>query len=97
MGESKFKNVGYDTAGNASVDHPIKTQKSTTFQGVTSTPNVAPNNSTVGTVCILGVANDGSKAGAAGNYVEITLHATVPGQATAGLVPFKTRVTYKFQ
>ncbi len=97
MNENDFVSIGYNTAGNVSVDHPIKTQKSTTFQGVTSTPNVAPNNSTVGTVCILGVANDGSKAGAAGNFIELTLHARVPGQASAGLVPFNTRATYKFQ
>lgn len=96
MGETSFTPIGFDVVNGVAVVHPIRTTGSTTYNDVTSTPNVPPHTSQNGVVSILGVANDGTKENSAGNYVEVTLHARVPGNASAGLINFLTRVSYKF-
>lgn len=102
MQETDFTPVGYDDVNSEVVKHPIKTDKSTTYTyagtetPVTSTPGDVNHTSVNGETCILGVGNDGSKENAAGNFVELTMHAYVPGNASAGLVNFLTRVSYKY-
>lgn len=94
--DSSFSKIGWDTVGNAAVSRPVKTTGSTTFNGTTSIPNTAPHTTTNGIISVLGVANDGSIANAKGNFVQASLHCRVPGNASAGLVNFRTRVTYQY-
>lgn len=94
--ESTFSPIGYDTVNNVPVVHPIRAIGSTTFNGNTYTPEVPPHTGQNGQVCILGVANDGTKENSAGNFAEITAYADVPGNASAGLIKFLLRVSYKY-
>jgi hypothetical protein len=101
-----FNAIGHDPINDLTVERKIATSGSTVYTypsdetqtAKTSTPNVEPHVSgaALSTVDILGVANDGSKANSAGNFAEITLHAVVPGNATAGLINFLTRISYKY-
>lgn len=95
-GDGNFHKIGFDVVSGLPVTHPIQTNGSTVYNGVISTPNVPPHTSANGTVSILGVANDGTKENSAGNYVEITLRANVPSNASSGLIKFLTRVSYKY-
>lgn len=90
LNETTFTPIGGNTT------HPIRTTGSTTNADGTFTPGVAPHISDTGSVDILGVKNDGTKTNAAGNFVEVTLHANVPSTASAGVVNFLTRVAYKY-
>lgn len=94
--DSTFHPIGFDTATNQAVTRPIKAIGSTTFNSVTSTPQVGSHVSTNGEVNILGVANSGNKIDSAGNFAEITAYADVPGNASAGLIKFLLRVSYKY-
>jgi hypothetical protein len=100
--ETEFKKVGFDPIANEVIKHNIKTTKSTTFTPsgsstpVVSTPGDPNHKSVNGETCILGVANDGSKGAAGGNFIELTMNAFVPGTASAGLINFWTRVSYKY-
>jgi hypothetical protein len=94
--DSTFNKIGWDVNLNAPVSRPVKTTRSTTFNFVTSTPNVPPHTTTNGEISILGVANDGDLVNAAGNYVKVTLHCRVPGNASSGLINFRTRVVYQY-
>lgn len=96
LAESTFTAIGFDVVNNIPVKKSIKTTKSTTYNTVTSTPGVGTHVSSNGEIGILGVANDGNKATAQGNFVELTMNAFVPGTASAGLVNFLTRVSYKY-
>jgi len=99
ISEATFVPIGYDTTAGESVKHTVKTTGTTIDPvngSIVSTPGDTNHTSTLGTTCILGVANDGIKANSAGNFVELTLHARVPGIATAGLINFYTRVSYKY-
>lgn len=96
LSETTFKPIGYDAENNVVVSRAIKTRASTTYNSVISTPEVPPHTSVGGEVCILGVANDGTIANSAGNFVQVTLHANIPSTAVAGLINFKTRITYKY-
>lgn len=94
--DTQFNKIGWDTVGNAAVSRPVKTLGGTTFNSLTSTPNVAPHTTTSGEISVLGVANDGTKENSAGNFVRVQLLCRVPGNASAGLVEFRTRVTYQY-
>lgn len=102
IGESSFTPIGYDTVTSSPINHPIKTTESTSYtypgdsEPTTSTPGVEPHDSSVGEVSILGVANDGTMDNSRGNFVELTMKALVPGDASAGLVNFLTRTSYKY-
>lgn len=95
-GDGNFHKIGYDINLGQPVKHPIQTNGTTIYNSVSSTPNVPPHTSANGTVCILGVANDGTKENSAGNFVELTLRANVPSNASSGLIKFLTRVSYKY-
>jgi hypothetical protein len=94
--DSTFSPIGWNTVANAAVSRPVKTTGSTTYNSTTSTPNTAPHTTTNGEISILGVANDGTVANSKGNFVQVSLHCRVPGNASAGLVNFRTRVTYQY-
>ncbi|OBR64927.1 hypothetical protein A7K91_04930 [Paenibacillus oryzae] len=94
--DSTFHKVGWDALTNQPVAHPLKASGSTTFNGVNSTPNTAPHTTTNGEVSILGVANDGSLANSKGNFVKVTLQCRIPGNASQGLVNFRSRTTFQF-
>lgn len=80
------------------VTKTVRSTKSTTFNSVTSTPNVAPHNITgePTAVCVLGVANDGTVANSAGNFLKLSLRANVPSNAPAGSISFLTRISYQY-
>jgi len=94
--DSTFNKIGWDVNANAPVSHPVKTLGSTTNEDGTFTPNTPPHTTTNGEISILGVKNDGDLTRAAGNYVKVALHCRVPGNASAGLINFRTRVTYQY-
>jgi hypothetical protein len=45
---------------------------------------------------ILGLANDGTEANSAGNFVKVTMYADIPLSASAGRNDFKLRVSYRY-
>jgi hypothetical protein len=94
--DSQFYPIGWDLNANAAVSRPVNTTGGTTYSSTTSVPNSAPHTTTNGIISILGVANDGLVANSAGNFVQVSLHCRVPGNASAGLVNFRTRVTYQY-
>lgn len=100
--ETVFTPIGYNKITSNPIKHPLKTTKSTsyTYTGnptpTVSTPGDSNHKSVNGETCILGVANDGEKTNSGGNFVELTMNAFVPGTASAGLVNFITRVSYKY-
>lgn len=93
---STFSPIGFDTVNNVAVTYPIRAVGVTTYNGVTSEPEVPPHVSVNGRVDILGVANSGDTVDSGGNYAEITAYADVPGNASAGLNKFLLRVSYKY-
>lgn len=90
MGESTYTYVGGDTT------HPLHTDGETTNDNGTFQPGVTPHASSDGaSIDILGIINKGELADA-GNYVKVTLMATIPTTATAGTVNFLTRCAYQY-
>lgn len=94
--DSTFNPIGWEQTLNAPVSRPINTSGTTTLNSVSSVPNTAPHTTTNGIVSILGVANDGSIANSKGNFITVSLHCRIPGNASSGLVNFRTRVTYQY-
>jgi len=94
--DTTFHPIGWDVVANQAVSRPIKTLGSTTNEDGTFTPNVPPHTTQNGEISILGVKNDGTLENAQGNYVKVSLHCRVPGNASAGAVNFRTRVTYQY-
>ncbi|MGG3801273.1 hypothetical protein [Metabacillus fastidiosus] len=74
----------------------IKTSGTTTNTDGSFTPGVAPHTSPAGEVSALGVKNDGTKSGAAGNFIELTLSALPEATAPAGTFDFVVRLSYTF-
>lgn len=94
--DTTFHKIGWDAIANEAVSRPIKTTGSTTNEDGTFTPNVDPHTTTNGEISILGVKNDGTVENSAGNFVKVQLLCRVPGNASAGLIKFRTRVTYQY-
>lgn len=101
LGESTFTAVGGTVTKAASTI----LQTENTDVGSPWTPNVAPHDTiSPSTVDILGVINDGAlwtantpgNIHAGGNYIHITLKASVPSDASAGTISFKTRCAYQY-
>lgn len=90
IGEAIFTPIGKDA------QHLVRTVGTTTNEDGTHTPEVPPHTSPAGTVCALGVKNDGTKANAQGNYIECTLVAFPDNLAPAGTFEFVVRLSYTF-
>lgn len=67
----------------------------TPIGGTTSKTIEAGGDNTTGNETISGRTNSGELV-AEDNYAEVTLHANIPANATAGLIDFILRVTYQY-
>lgn len=94
--DTGFNKIGWDSIENVAVSRPIKTTGSTTNVDGTFTPNVGSHTTTSGEVSLLGVKNDGDLINAKGNYVKVQLLCRIPGNASSGLINFRTRITYQY-
>lgn len=90
IGEVMFTPIGKDAF------HTVRTVGTTTNADGTHTPEVDPHTSPEGTVCLLGVKNDGTKANSQGNFIECTLLAFPDNLAPAGTFDFVVRLSYTF-
>jgi hypothetical protein len=81
---------------NKWVEVKVDSLSETTFSAIggVGTHPIQAKNQAAG--IISGAVNDGTRANAIGNYAEITVHANVPSNASAGTVNFKLRAAYQF-
>jgi len=84
------------TAVGANTSKSVKTIGTTVNANGSFTPNTAPHVSAAGDVSALGVMNDGTVAGSAGNFIELTLSALPDSTAPAGTFDFVVRFSYTF-
>jgi hypothetical protein len=81
---------------NEWIEAKVVSMNETTYTPVGGTNTKAIQSSTSGAGTISGAINDGTITNAKANFAQVTLHANVPSNASAGTVSFKTRVAYQF-